>query len=73
MAKLPRDLSHRDLVRLLVRDGWSMAREGGRHTILSKGDREVAVPRHDVLKTGTVAAILREAGISRTRLEELLG
>lgn len=70
MAKPPRDLSHDELVRVLVRDGWHVAREG-KHTILAKRHEQVAVPRHARLKTGTIAAILRQAGISRDRLERL--
>lgn len=41
------------------------------HTILAKRHEQVAVPRHARLKTGTIAAILRQAGISRDRLERL--
>lgn len=71
MPKLPRDLSHDDLVRALRRDGWIVEREGG-HTILSKGDTTVAVARHARLKTGTVAAILRETSVTPDRLRTLL-
>lgn len=63
MPKLPRDVSHDAVVRFLRKRGWVV--EGGtRHTILSLGDREVAVPRHDPLKTGTLAKILKQAGVS---------
>lgn len=63
MPKVPRDVSHDALVRFLQRRGWVV--EGGtRHTVLSNGLVEVAVPRHGKLKTGTVAKILKEAGIA---------
>lgn len=62
MPKLPRDVSHDRLIRFLGRHGWTVAREGARHTIVAKPGIEVAVPRHGVLKTGTTAAILRQTG-----------
>jgi predicted RNA binding protein YcfA (HicA-like mRNA interferase family) len=71
MPKTPRDLSHDRLVRFLQRNGWVVAREGGRHTIMTKGPRELSVPRHSVLKTGTVSAVLKQAGIEREALDDL--
>ena len=62
MPKVPRDVSHDRMVRFLVRHGWAVAREGGRHTVVGRGSMHVAVPRHSVLKTGTVAAILKQTG-----------
>lgn len=55
------------MVRFLKKQGWTPMREGGRHTVLGKGDDQVAVPRHTRLKTGTVAAIMKEAGIADSR------
>jgi predicted RNA binding protein YcfA (HicA-like mRNA interferase family) len=63
MPKIPRDCSHDRLVRFLKKRGWQIEREGGRHTILGRDDVELSVPRHTKLKTGTVASILRQAGI----------
>lgn len=51
------------MIRFLKKAGWTALREGGRHTVMAKGDDQVAVPRHSRLKTGTVAAILKQAGI----------
>jgi predicted RNA binding protein YcfA (HicA-like mRNA interferase family) len=62
MPKVPRDVSHDRMVRFLLRNGWRLLREGGRHSVLGNGSIQVAVPRHGILKTGTVAAILRETG-----------
>lgn len=64
MPKLPRDVSHTRLLRFLRRHGWRVAREGSRHTIVTDGNEHVAVPRHHVLKTGTIAAILRQTALS---------
>jgi predicted RNA binding protein YcfA (HicA-like mRNA interferase family) len=62
MPRLARDVSHDRLVRFVRRHGWVVAREGGRHTIVSKAGVQVAVPRHLVLKVGTLAAILKQTG-----------
>ncbi|MFO1533182.1 MAG: type II toxin-antitoxin system HicA family toxin [Thermoplasmatota archaeon] len=60
MPKLPRDISSERLVRFLLRQGWTLAREGGRHTILSRAGVQVAVPRHARLATGTLAAVFKQ-------------
>ncbi|HUR62305.1 MAG TPA: type II toxin-antitoxin system HicA family toxin [Candidatus Thermoplasmatota archaeon] len=71
MPKLPRDVSHARMVRFLGKHGWHIHREGSRHTLVSNGHVEIAIPRHQVLKTGTVAAILEQAGLRDARLEGL--
>jgi hypothetical protein len=63
MPKLPRDVSHDRMVRFLRKRGWTLLWEGAHHTILRLGAVDLAVPRHALLKTGTVAAILAEAGV----------
>lgn len=63
MPKIPRGKSGPDIVRFLKKQGWAVAREGGRHTVLTKDDKIVTVPRHGVIKTGTLASILRVADI----------
>lgn len=63
MPKVPRDVSHDALVHMFRRRGWAID-EGARHTIVSLAGNQVAIPRHHRLKTGTVAAILKQAGIS---------
>jgi len=39
--------------------------------VVGRGGHHVAVPRHDPLKTGTLAAILRQCGIDETRWKDL--
>jgi mRNA interferase HicA len=41
--------------------GWRLGRHGGRHDIWTKGEREVAVPRHREINDHTAKAILKEA------------
>jgi predicted RNA binding protein YcfA (HicA-like mRNA interferase family) len=51
----------------LERAGFHLDRQKGSHMVFVHGDsnRTVVVPRHAELKPGTVAAILRETGLSR--------
>ena len=71
MPKLPRDVSHDRMVRFLRKRGWTLLREGARHTILRRGLVDLAVPRHTLLKTGTVAAILAQAEVRPGELKDL--
>ncbi len=63
MPKLARDVSHDRLVRFLRRHGWPIVREGAKHTIVERAGQQVSVPRHDQIKTGTVAGILKQCGL----------
>jgi predicted RNA binding protein YcfA (HicA-like mRNA interferase family) len=80
--KLPRDLSGRDLVRLLARIGYVVTRQKGSHVRLTRpatNDRpehHISIPNHDELKVGLLAGILDDIanaqGITRDELMELL-
>ena len=75
--KLPRDLSGRDLIKVLCRDwGYRQVHQVGSHVIIeteSPAHQRVAVPDHKVLRVGTLNALLRlvadHKGVKR---EELL-
>jgi predicted RNA binding protein YcfA (HicA-like mRNA interferase family) len=61
--KLPRNVSGDDLVAALARLGYQPTRQRGSHVRLTtqqNGKHDVTVPRHDQLRVGTLAAILRE-------------
>ena len=63
------------LIRVLEQKGWKVDRIRGSHYILvhEAERRTVPVPVHRRdLKTGTLAAVLRIAGISRDEFRELL-
>jgi len=44
--------------------GFEIARQRGSHVVLRKGSHGCVVPNHKELKTGTLAGILKQAGIS---------
>ena len=74
--KLPRDLSGTELAKHLGRVGYEVTRQTGSHirlTINKPVQHHITIPAHDVLKIGTLGAILGEvaAHLKLTR-EELL-
>jgi predicted RNA binding protein YcfA (HicA-like mRNA interferase family) len=77
--KLPRDWSGDELARRLGRVGYAVTRQTGSHqrlTTTSPGQHHVTVPRHDSLRTGTLASILDDVaahlGITRSELLDRL-
>ena len=69
-------MSHRQLIRVLQRDGWIIVGQRGSHLRLAKRidgvPESISVPRHAAIKKGALHAILQDAEISRERFLELL-
>lgn len=63
MPKLPR-ISGSDAVRALQRLGFQVARQKGSHIVMRRGSSGCVVPNHRELKVGTLAGVLRQAGVS---------
>ena len=63
MPKLPRT-SGPETVRALQRLGFEVARQRGSHIVLRRGASGCVVPNHRELKVGTLAGLLRQAGVS---------
>jgi predicted RNA binding protein YcfA (HicA-like mRNA interferase family) len=75
--KLPRDISGRELVKLLSRSwGYRQIHQTGSHIILETeepGHQRLAVPDHESLRIGTLNSILRAvAEHKRVMREEIL-
>ncbi len=59
--RLPRNLSGADLVKRLKWLGYHVTRQSGSHMRLAStahGEHHIAMPRHDPLRIGTLAAVL---------------
>ncbi len=74
--KLPRDWSGDELAQRLKRIGYSVTRQTGSHLRLTTTEptqHHVTIPRHQALRTGTLAAILDDvaAHLQITRSELL--
>lgn len=67
-------VSGAQLIAALGKLGWLSVRQRGSHVRLKHPDRSVSlvVPLHRELKRGTLAGILRDAGVDREELRGLL-
>jgi len=62
MPKLPH-ISGAYTVKIFEKMGFHIVRQNGSHIVLRKGSSGCVVPNHKELKTGTLAGVLRQAGI----------
>ncbi len=70
MPKLP-DISHAQAVRVFGKIGFHIAREG-KHTIMTKGNVRLTIPRHNPINAFTMAGIARDAGLTPQQFRDLL-
>jgi predicted RNA binding protein YcfA (HicA-like mRNA interferase family) len=63
VPKLPH-LSGSEIVRALERLGFVQARQKGSHVVLKRGSIGCVVPMHREVKIGTLAGVLRQAGVT---------
>jgi predicted RNA binding protein YcfA (HicA-like mRNA interferase family) len=71
MPKLP-VLSGKDMIRALEKDGFLIVRQKGSHVSLQKGIHKTVVPIHDELAKGTLLGILKQCGLTKEDLIDLL-
>lgn len=74
MAKLPTDVSGRDVRAVLERAGFVFRRQTGSHMILRRDDpfARAIVPDHKQVRTGTLRRIIADAGMTVEQFMELL-
>ena len=72
MAKLPTDLSGRDVRAALERVGFVFRRQSGSHMMLRRDQpyARVVVPDHKQLRSGTLRRIIADAGLT---VEQFVG
>lgn len=63
MPKLPRT-SGAQIIRALEKLGFMRIRQSGSHVIMRRDAAGCVVPLHSEVKTGTLAGLLRQAGVS---------
>jgi predicted RNA binding protein YcfA (HicA-like mRNA interferase family) len=71
MPSLPR-VSGAQTIRALEKLGFVVARQRGSHVVLRRGVNGCVVPNHRELKTGTLAGVLKQAGITAEQFIEAL-
>lgn len=62
MPRLP-VLSGAEIVKALERLGFEQVRQRGSHVVLKRGGAGCVVPLHKEVKVGTLAGLLRQAGL----------
>lgn len=70
MPKLP-GVNHPRAIKALERAGFRIDRQG-KHIFLSKGSVKVVVPRNNPIDAYTMAAIVRDAGLTIEQFKGLL-
>jgi len=63
MPSLP-IISGAEAIRVLQLLGFVVIRQRGSHVILRRGSQGCVVPNHRELKVGTLAGLLKQAGVS---------
>lgn len=56
-------VNHRAAVRALKKAGFSIAREGRKHIVMTDGNRIVTIPRNNPVNAYTMAGIVKDAGL----------
>lgn len=74
MAKLPTDLSGRDVRAALERVGFIFRRQAGSHMMLRRDQphARVVIPDHKQVRIGTLRRIVADAGLTVEQFVELL-
>jgi predicted RNA binding protein YcfA (HicA-like mRNA interferase family) len=71
LSRLPL-LPWREVVKVLAKAGFRVARQRGSHLILIKDECIVPVPKHREIKRGLLMEIIVEAGLTREEFLKLL-
>ena len=56
-------VNHRAAVRALKKAGFSIAREGKKHIVMTDGGRIITIPRSNPVNAYTMAGIVKDAGL----------
>jgi predicted RNA binding protein YcfA (HicA-like mRNA interferase family) len=74
VAKLPTDLSGRDVRAALERAGFVFRRQSGSHMMLRREEpyARAVVPDHKQIRSGTLRRVIADAGLTVEQFVELL-
>jgi len=75
MSKLPRGIRREKVIKAFKRAGWKVrpTKKGKRHTVMVKeGEQAIlSIPRHNIIKPGTLRKLLETAGLTVEEFLEL--
>jgi len=75
MAKLPRNMSGRDLLKHLEKIGYYVDHQKGSHIILKHEERSLprlSIPGHKTVRVGLLRKIIRDAGLTPEEFVKLI-
>lgn len=56
-------MKRKDLVKLLVSNGWVLKRNGSNHDVFTNGSEKEAIPRHSEINEQLAKAIIKRRGL----------
>lgn len=56
-------MKHRDLIKLLKKNGWYFKRDGANHDIYTNGKKTEPIPRHKEINEKLAQAIIKKHGL----------
>ena len=56
-------MKHRDLIKLLEKNGWWLKRDGGNHDIYTNRTKNEPIPRHREINEKLAQAIIKKHGL----------
>lgn len=56
-------MKRRDLVNMLLRNGWELIRQKGDHDIFGRGSKRESIPRHTEINEYLARAIIKRQGL----------
>ena len=71
MPKIP-GVNHLQAVRALEKAGFSIARQGKKHIVMSDGMRFLTIPRKNPVNAFTMGGIVKDAGLTIDKFKKLL-
>jgi predicted RNA binding protein YcfA (HicA-like mRNA interferase family) len=64
-------VNHLNAVRALEKAGFTVVRQG-KHIVMTDGNRQVTIPRHNPIKAFTLGGIVQDAGLTIEEFRKLL-
>lgn len=64
-------INHLRAVRAFEKAGFQIVRQG-KHIVMSNGQRQITIPRHNPIKAFTLRGIVRDAGLTEAEFRDLL-
>lgn len=64
-------VNHLNAVRALEKAGFTVVRQGN-HIVMTDGNRQVTIPRHNPIKAFTLGGIVQDAGLTIEEFRKLL-